>query len=211
MVLYLVNCLITIWKASVKSTHFHLVDYRDHSLRGGSDQHMEDLVYTDCHKSPRDALIGRNECVMYPQTLYYTRKEMLPSVGQSPSLYYLKVERLQQNHVTGFVWYRGRAARMMGIWFQPGIPSEAAQMALVVKNPPGNAGDIRDAGLIPGSGRSPGGGLGNPLQYSCWRIPWTEEPGGLQSIGSQKNQIQLKRLSWHARTHTGIPCGRLEK
>ena len=39
-------------------------------------------------------------------------------------------------------------------------------MALVVKNPPANAGDIRDASSIPGSGRSPGGGHGNPLQYS---------------------------------------------
>ena len=40
-------------------------------------------------------------------------------------------------------------------------------MVLVVKNPPTNAGDIRDVGLIPGWGRSPGGGHGNPLQYSC--------------------------------------------
>ena len=40
-------------------------------------------------------------------------------------------------------------------------------MALVVKNLPANARDIRDSGLIPGSGRSPGGGHGNPLQYSC--------------------------------------------
>ena len=55
----------------------------------------------------------------------------------------------------------------------------------VVKNPPANAGDIRDMGLIPGLGRSPGGGHGNPLQCSCWRIPWTEEPGGLQSMELQ--------------------------
>ena len=40
-------------------------------------------------------------------------------------------------------------------------------MVLTVKNPPANAGDIRDAGSIPGLGRSPGGGHGNPLQYSC--------------------------------------------
>ena len=40
-------------------------------------------------------------------------------------------------------------------------------MILVVKNLPANAGDIRDMGSIPGSGRSPGGGHGNPLQYSC--------------------------------------------
>ena len=43
----------------------------------------------------------------------------------------------------------------------------ASQMALVVKNPPANAGDVRDVSSIPGSGRSPGGGRGNPLQYSC--------------------------------------------
>ena len=48
-------------------------------------------------------------------------------------------------------------------------------MVLVVKNPPANARDTRDMGSIPGSGRSPGGAHGNPLQ-----------PGGLQSMGSQR-------------------------
>ena len=48
------------------------------------------------------------------------------------------------------------------------------------------AGDTGDTGSIPGSGRSPGGGHGNPLQYSAWEIPWTEEPGGLQPMGSQR-------------------------
>ena len=43
-----------------------------------------------------------------------------------------------------------------------------------------------DSGLIPGLERSPGEGNGHPLQYSCLENPWTEEPGGLQSIGSQK-------------------------
>ena len=49
-----------------------------------------------------------------------------------------------------------------------------------------NAGDPGDAGLIPGSGRSPAEGNSNPLQYSCLENPWTEEPGGLQFIGSQR-------------------------
>ena len=44
-------------------------------------------------------------------------------------------------------------------------------MLLVVKNPPANAGDPKDAGSIPGLGRSPGGGHGNPLQYSCLENP----------------------------------------
>ena len=44
-------------------------------------------------------------------------------------------------------------------------------MMLVVKNPPANAGGLRDAGSIPGLGRSPGEGHGNPLQYSCLENP----------------------------------------
>ena len=44
---------------------------------------------------------------------------------------------------------------------------------------------VRDPSSIPGSGRSPGEGNGNTLQYSCWKIPWMEEPGKLQSMGSQ--------------------------
>ena len=47
----------------------------------------------------------------------------------------------------------------------------ASQVVLVVKNPPANAGDIRDTGSMPGSGRSPGEGNGNPLQYSCLKNP----------------------------------------
>ena len=53
----------------------------------------------------------------------------------------------------------------------------------MVKNPPANAGD---AGSTPELGRSPGEGNGNPVQYSCWEIPWTEKPGELQSMGSQR-------------------------
>ena len=48
---------------------------------------------------------------------------------------------------------------------------EASQVALVVKNPPANAGDIRDTGLVPGLGSYPGGEHGNPLQYSCLGNP----------------------------------------
>ena len=62
-----------------------------------------------------------------------------------------------------------------------GKGDQGDSQALVVKNPPGNAGDIRDVGLIPGSERSPGGEHGNPLQDFAWRIPWTEHPSGLQS------------------------------
>ena len=57
-----------------------------------------------------------------------------------------------------------------------------------LKNPPANTEDV---GSIPGSGRFPGGVNGNPLQYSCLEIPWTEEPGGLQSMGLQRVEHNL--------------------
>ena len=61
----------------------------------------------------------------------------------------------------------------------------ASEVALVVKNLPANARDIKDVDLIPGSGRSPEGGHCNPLQCSCLENPWTEESGGLWPIRSQ--------------------------
>ena len=51
----------------------------------------------------------------------------------------------------------------------------ASQVALVVKNLLANAGDLRDTGSIPGSGRSPRGGHDNPLQYSCLENPMDRE------------------------------------
>ena len=56
----------------------------------------------------------------------------------------------------------------------------------LAKNLPANAGDARDMGLIPGSGRSLGEGKGNPLQYSCLENSMDRDPGRLQSIGSQR-------------------------
>ena len=54
----------------------------------------------------------------------------------------------------------------------------------MAKNLPANAEDA--AGWIPELGRSPGGGHGNHSSILAWRIPWAEEPGGLQSMGSQR-------------------------
>ena len=62
----------------------------------------------------------------------------------------------------------------------------ASQVLLMVKNLPANAGDVRDPGSIPGLGRSPGGGHGNSLRYSCLENPMDREPGQLQSIALQR-------------------------
>ena len=72
--------------------------------------------------------------------------------------------------------------------------SMASQVALVVKNLTGNSGDVRDVGLIPGSGRSPGGGHGNPHQYSCLENPMDRE--------AWQATVYRVAKSWTTLTHT---------
>ena len=74
------------------------------------------------------------------------------------------------------------------------VKNQIGASQVVLENLPANAGDVRDAGLIPGSGRSPGGGCGNPLQYSCLENPM--DRGAWQAIVHRvaKSQTQLKHL-----------------
>ena len=82
---------------------------------------------------------------------------------------------------------RVREARVLFDAFHPPF-----QVALVVKNPPANADDIRDMGLVPGSRRSLGGGHGNPLQHSCLENPMDKGalPATVHSV--TKSQTRLK-------------------
>ena len=64
-----------------------------------------------------------------------------------------------------------------------------------------NTGDI---GSIHGSGRSPGGGNGNPLQYCAWQIPWTDEPG--QGRGQETNLASFAFSQGHQDTPQSLPC-----
>ena len=68
----------------------------------------------------------------------------------------------------------------------------------MVKNPPANGGDLRDAGLTPGSERSPGGGHGNLLQYSCLENPMDRGTSWAIVHGVAESWTRLKRLSIHA-------------
>ena len=72
------------------------------------------------------------------------------------------------------------------------MPKYAFQVALMAKNLPANAGDFRDMGLIPGSGRCPGGGHGNSLQYSCLENPMDRGAWQLQSYGVAQSHPQHK-------------------
>ena len=70
-----------------------------------------------------------------------------------------------------------------------------SQVVLVVKKPPANAGDIRDAGSVPALGRSPGEGHGNSFQYSCLENPMDRGAWRATVYGVAKSQTRLKRLS----------------
>ena len=67
----------------------------------------------------------------------------------------------------------------------------------MVKNPPASAGDVRDVGSIPGWGRSPGEGNGNPLQYSCLENPMDREDRRATVHGVTKSQAQLGKQHFH--------------
>ena len=77
----------------------------------------------------------------------------------------------------------------------------ASQVALVLKNAPTNAGDRRDVGSIPGSGKSHAGGHGNPLQYSCLENPMDRGAWWAAVHGVANSWTRLKQLSTHACTH----------
>jgi len=70
-------------------------------------------------------------------------------------------------------------------------------VALVVKNLPANAGDVRDMGSILGSGRSSGGGHSNPLKYSCLENPMDREAWWATAHKIKRSWTRLKRLSMH--------------
>ena len=94
--------------------------------------------------------------------------------------------------------------------WRPSYHLWASQVALVVKYPPANAGDERNAGSIPRSGRSPGEGHGNPLQYSCLENPMDRGGWWATVHGVAKSQTWLKLLSMPA--HRGqIPWRRTHR
>ena len=70
-----------------------------------------------------------------------------------------------------------------------------SQVVLVVRNPPASAGDARDMGSVPGSGRSPGGGHGIPLQYSCLGNPMDRGDWRATVHRVAESQTRLKPLS----------------
>ena len=95
------------------------------------------------------------------------------------------VESNGQRSLAGYS-LKGRRKSDTTEWLNTQVSRALLPRWHVVKNLPTNVGDTRDPGLIPGSGRSPGVQNGNHASILAWRIPWTEEPQGLQSMGLQR-------------------------
>ena len=128
------------------------------------------------------------------------------------------VEKEMATHSSILAWKSHGQRSLVGYspWVQRvGHDWAHVQVAQWEKNPPANAGDAGDTGSMPELGRSPGGGNGNPVQYSCLGNPIDRRPAGLQSMGSQrvghgwatecahtvymqplKNEIDLNVLIW---------------
>ena len=100
---------------------------------------------------------------------------------------------VQKFRVRGGSLYRRLGNKMEGSW---GLP-----WWLSIKESAYNTGDVS---LIPGSRRFPGGRNDNPLQYSCGKVPWTKEPGRLQSMGhKESNMTAHTEASWNNPAVTG--------
>ena len=103
-----------------------------------------------------------------------------------------KVEREKQvSYINAYRWNLEKRA--------DASIARTSQMALVIKNPPANAGDIRDVGLILASGRFAGGGHGNPLQYSCLKNPY-----GQRSLVGESPYSHRVRHDWCNLSHTDL-------
>ena len=106
----------------------------------------------------------------------------------------MKTKNIRKYKRNTFIWSFERGT--IYIYLTHGAP----QVARVIKNLPAHAGDVRDMGLIPGLGRSPGVGSGNPLQYSRLEDPMDREAWWDIVHGVAKSQTQLS-------THTKLKCG----
>ena len=124
---------------------------------------------------------------MWNPYLWHVRSSPWPEIERGPS-------SLGEQSLS--LWTTRKVPYLSKSW-QPLIVSFPGG-TLVVKNPPANAGDIRDMSSIPGSGRSPGGGHGNPLQYSCLENPMDKRSLAGYGPNSQKESDTTEWLITHA-------------
>ena len=144
--------------------------------------------WTVAYQAPPSVEVSRQQ---YWSGLPFSLPGDFPNPGIEPRSPALKADALPSERpgkpnvksTPNFKDFIQRNAKYLTDNFYIGFPGGSA-----VKNLPANA---SDSGLVPGSGRSPGGGNGNHCSILAWRVPWTEEPGWRQSMGSQRVRHNL--------------------
>ena len=154
-------------------------------------------LWTAAHEAPLSMGFSRQE---YWSWLPCPPPGDLPDPGIEPKSYFSGIGRrilYHQCHLESpFSNNECKSSFLLYNW--------ASQATLVVKNPPANIGDIRVMALIPGSGRSSGGGHGNPLQCSCLESPIDRGAWQATVHGVMKSQTQLKRPSMRSRSDSRL-------
>ena len=137
-----------------------------------------------------------------PKVLCASSVLLFPSFTWGHKIYHLLKEEENKKNTEGNNPKELRQPRHTNTGYSKKSLTQASQVVLVVKNLPANAGDVRDVGLIPGWGRSPGRRHGHPLQYSCLENPVDRRAWEATVHRVVKSQTRLKRR----RTHTCKDC-----
>ena len=150
------------WQSSVKST-VHLI-------------FQQGEINTSGKKKKSVSSNGLGPMNQREQNVFHLGRGVVAPMGGFRLLSIIRVKLGHGVHRRRKVRYSWSAFLLLSLkplcWFYYVLHLLSVSLvALVVKNLPANSGDTRDAGSIPGSGRSPGGGHGNPLQYSCLENP----------------------------------------
>ena len=132
-----------------------------------------------------------------PKVLCASSVLLFPSFTWGHKIYHLLKGEENKKNTEGNNPKELRQPRHTNTGYSKKSLTQASQVVLVVKNLPANAGDVREAGSIPGSGRSPGGGNSNPFQYSCLENPMDRGAWWATVHGSQR-----VRHNWRDLAHT---------
>ena len=165
------------------------------------------LSILSCSYCPYCYLLWQNKCLVKSFTNFYNFDYMTLYSGMTVTGYKSLISCMICKHILPFfgVFLISQWFSLQHNFLKFGYsPNWTSQVGLVVKNPPANVGDIRDTVLIFRSGRYPGGGHGNPLQYSYLENPMDRGVWWAIVHRVSKSWTQLKQLSTYSQPKLSI-------